>query len=241
VAVLGNYGTGKTSLMRALLSHISKRTEIYQTAIVSSPNPAWTGNCLMEAICEQFRIQVPRGSSLHTYQNSFNRFLFDSRNRINTLIIDDAQNLEKREHIEILRLLQNLEAPQYKLLNLILIGQLELIPLIKAHPNFEQRVSNAFALKSMSYDDLCNMIRYRLNKAGYKNKIDLFDEDSYQAIFQYSQGIPREIVNICRNSLLIAQRIRRPHIQQSIVMYAINHTMMKGLASLERDVQVASV
>ncbi|GMV66540.1 MAG: hypothetical protein AMXMBFR75_23360 [Candidatus Hinthialibacteria bacterium] len=234
VVILGNYGTGKTSLMRALLSHVSRRNQLYQTAIVASPNPAWGTDCLMEAICEQFRIAVPPGASLLKYQNAFNQFLYQSRNKINTLIIDDAQNLEKREHIEFLRLLQNLETPQYKLVNLVLFGQLELIPLIKAHPNFEQRINNTFVLKPMSYEDMKGMIRYRLAKSGYSSSVDMFEEESYRTIFQYSEGIPREIVSICRNSMMIAHRIRRDVIQNSVVLYAINHTMAKGLMSQER-------
>lgn len=233
VVILGNYGTGKTSLMRALLSHISRRNQHYQTAIVSSPNPAWTSHCLMETICEQFRISVPRGSSLQHYQSVFNRFLYESRNKINTLIIDDAQNLEKREHIELLRLLQNLETPQHKLLNLVLFGQLELIPHLRAHPNFLQRVNNAFQLKPMSLEDMKAMIRYRLAKAGRVEDSDVFEEDAYRTIYQYSEGIPREVVTICRNSMMIAHRIGRERVPNSVVLYAINHTMAKGLMASE--------
>lgn len=234
VVILGSYGTGKTSLMRALLAHISRRDQLYQTAIISSPNPAWTSHCLMEAICDQFKITVPRGSSLHQYQDAFNHFLFENRNKINTLIIDDSQNLEKREHIELLRLLQNLETPQHKLLNLVLFGQMELVPLIKAHPNFEQRVNNAFVLKPMSFDDMKAMIDYRVAKAGYPQGESLFEEDSYRTIYQYSEGTPREVITICRNSMMIAHRIRRDKIPNSVVLYAINHTMAKGLMSEDR-------
>jgi general secretion pathway protein A len=236
VLILGSYGTGKTSMMRALLSHISRRNQLYQTAIVASPNPCWTSHCLMEAICEQFRVPVPQSASLHQYQTAFNRFLFDNRNKINTLIVDDAQNLEKREHIELLRLLQNLETPQHKLLNLVLFGQMELVPLIKAHPNFQQRVNNAFVLKPMAYADMKSMIEYRLAKAGYPSGQRMFDEDSYRTIYQYSEGIPREVVAICRNSMMIAHRIQRDKIQNSIVHYAINNTMVQGLLTEEETV-----
>lgn len=227
--ILGNYGTGKTSLMRALLAHIARRKQVYQTAIISSPNPAWTSHCLMEAISEQFRMTVPKGASLHQYQNQFNHFLYENRSRINTLIIDDAQNLERREHIEVLRLLQNLETPQHKLLNLVLFGQLELIPHLQAHPNFQQRVNNAFVLRPMVYEEMKAMIRYRLAKAGYPHKEDIFEEEAYRTIFHYSDGVPREVITICRNSMMIAHRINRKRILNSIVLYAIKNTTVKGL------------
>jgi general secretion pathway protein A len=230
VLILGSYGTGKTSMMRALLSHISRRNPVYQTAILSSPNPDWSSQCLMEAICEQFRILIAPGSSPYRYQNSFNQFLYESRDKINTLIIDDAQNLEKREQIEVLRLLQNLETPQHKLLNLVLFGQLELIPRIQASPNFSQRVNNAFVLKPMSPQDMRTMISYRLRKAGLPAGTDLFDEGAYEVIYDYSKGVPRDVIGVCRNAMMIAQRIGRPRIQRSIVQYAINNTMVRGLS-----------
>ncbi|MCA9435488.1 MAG: AAA family ATPase [Candidatus Omnitrophica bacterium] len=229
VTILGNYGTGKTSLMRALLAHISAHSQYYQTAILSSPNPAWSAEHLMEAICEQFRIVVSPGASLHHGQTLFNRFLYENRNKINTLIIDDAQNLEKKEHIELLRLLQNMETPQHKLLNLVLFGQLELIDLLEAHPNFKQRINNAFRLNSMSFADMKEMVSYRLKKAGYTPEEEVFDQESLEAIYEESRGIPREVVNICRNCLMIAHRIGRGRVQKSIVQYAINNTMAIGV------------
>jgi type II secretory pathway predicted ATPase ExeA len=65
----------------------------------------------------------------------------------------------------------------------------------------------------------------------------MFDEDSYRTIYQYSEGIPREVVAICRNSMMIAHRIQRDKIQNSIVHYAINNTMVQGL--LTEEVTVA--
>lgn len=229
VTILGNYGTGKTTLMRSLLAHISRHTQFYQTAILSSPNPAWSAENLMEAICEQFRIPVPLGAGLVQNQSAFNRFLFDHRNKINTLIIDDAQNLEKREHIELLRLLQNMETPQHKLLNLVLFGQLELIHILQAHPNFKQRINNAFRLNPLSYSDMKSMIAFRLAKAGYPEDASIFDEESLETIYEQSEGIPREVVNICRNCLMIAHRIGRERIQRSIVQYAVKNTMALGV------------
>jgi general secretion pathway protein A len=228
VLVFGNYGTGKTSLMRHLFYHIARRTHLYNTAVLGSPNPSWGGFTLMEEICNQFRIPVQK-PTINAYQSAFNQFLVNNRNRINTLIVDDAQNLDKKEHLETLRLLQNIETPQSKMLNLIMFAQLELIPVIKAQPNFEQRVNNAYVLNPLSYEETANMIRFRLAKAGLNAEENLFDEESLQTIYEFSQGSPRDIVTICRNSMVIAKRIGQPRIQNSIVMYAINNLTVKGL------------
>lgn len=228
VLVFGNYGTGKTSLMRHLFYHIGRRKHLYNTAVLGSPNPAWSSYTLMEEICNQFRIPVNR-NNLNDYQNAFNLFLVNNRNRINTLIVDDAQNLDKREHLEMLRLLQNIETPQHKLLNLVMFSQMELIPAVKAQPNFEQRVNNAYVLNPLTYEDMVGMIQFRLQKAGLDDSQSLFDEESLKTIFEYSQGIPREVVTICRNAMVIAKRIQKVRVENSIVLYAINNLTVKGL------------
>ncbi len=228
VLIFGHYGTGKTSLMRHLFYHIARRTHLYNTAVLGSPNPAWSGYVLLEEICNQFRLPVAR-PTMSAYQHAFNQFLGNNRNRINTLIIDDAQNLDKKEHLEILRLLQNIETPEHKLLNLVMFAQLELIPVVKAQPNFEQRVNNAYVLNPLSREDTINMIRFRLQKAGLDSEASIFDDEALSTICEYSQGIPREVVTICRNSMVLAKRIGQAKIQNSIVLYAINNLTVKGL------------
>lgn len=229
VLIFGHYGTGKTSLMRHLFYHIARRTHLYNTAVLGSPNPAWSSYALMEEICQQFRVPVAR-PTLNAYQHALNQFLSNNRSRINTLIIDDAQNLDRREHLEMLRLLQNIETPEHKLLNLVLFAQMELIPVVKAQPNFEQRVNSAYVLNPLTHEDTMNMIRFRLQKAGRDPSQEcLFDEESLATIYEYSQGIPREVVTICRNSMVLAKRIGQARIQNSIVLYAINNLTVKGL------------
>lgn len=232
VLIFGDIGVGKTTLMRHLFSHISKRTHLYNTGIIASPSPVWSCFDLMSEICRQFGVSVNGNSNMPAYQNAFNAFLYNNRNRINTLIIDDAQNLSRTEHIEILRLLQNLETPQHKLLNLVLFGQMELIGAIRSHPNFEQRVNNAHVLNPFSFEDTAAMIVFRLCKAGWPQGEVLFDDESVRLVYEISRGVPREIVTLCRNSLVVAARIGRRRIQRDIVDYTVNNITAKGLVSL---------
>lgn len=229
VLLFGNYGSGKTSLMRTLISNISQNGTFYtNTAIISSPNPSWSVEELLEAIVTQFKIEI-EGDSTYNYTNSLNKFLFDNKNCINTLFIDDGQNL-KEDHIELLRLIQNLESPQHKLLNIVIFGQLEMIPLIESQVNFSQRVNTAFVLNPLDFEDTKNLISFRLHQAGLAQNEDIFNGESYQIIYEFSQGIPREIVTICRNSLGIANRIGKRRIDQRIILYTIKNTTLKGLS-----------
>ena len=229
VLIFGNYGTGKTSLMRNLFFHISRREHLYNTAIISSPNPAWSSYSLLEAILEQFKVPFENQSSFSGRQSAFNNFIYENRNRINTLIIDDAQNLSKKDHIELLRLLQNLETPQHKLLNLVMFGQMDLVPAIKRQPNFEQRVNNAYILNPLNFDDMKEMIQFRLLKCGLSGEHELFEPGCFELIYEHSGGVPREVITICRNSLVLAKRIKKDMVQKGIVMYAINNLIPKGV------------
>lgn len=150
--VLGNYGTGKTTLLRKLMTGMAADTEKYNTAVIGSPIPSWTSFSLLEAIINQFGL-TPSTRSFAAYMESLNQYLIQNRNRVNTLIIDDAQNLNKRGQLELLRLAQNLETPQHKLLNLVLFAQLEWARVLEAAPNFQQRVNMTYTLSPLNTED----------------------------------------------------------------------------------------
>ena len=131
--VLGNYGTGKTTLLRKLLTGMAADPNRYLTAVVGSPIPSWTSFALLESIVAQFGLR-PRENSFVAHMEALNQHLLENRGRICTLIIDDAQNLNKRGQLELLRLIQNLETQQQKLLNLLLFAQLEWVQVLRAAP-----------------------------------------------------------------------------------------------------------
>ena len=110
--VLGNYGTGKTTILRKLLTGMRADSDRYRTAVLGSPIPSWTSFALLENIVAQFGL-TPSSQSFGEYMETLNRYLLSNRNRICTLIVDDAQNLNKRGQIELLRLVQNLETQHW--------------------------------------------------------------------------------------------------------------------------------
>jgi general secretion pathway protein A len=138
--VLGNYGTGKTTLLRKLITGMRTESDKYNTAVIVSPIPSWTSFSLLENIITKFQLR-PQERSFVALMETLNRYLLDNRHRINTLIIDDAQNLNKRGQLELLRLAQNLEQPQHKLLNLVFFSQLEWMHVLRAAPQFSAKES----------------------------------------------------------------------------------------------------
>lgn len=223
--VLGNYGTGKTTLLRKLLTGMRTRSDRYNTAVIGSPIPSWTSFSLLESIVTQFGLR-PETRSFVGYMESLYGYLLTKRDRINTLIIDDAQNLNKRGQLELLRLVQNLETPQHKLINLILFAQLEWMHVLRAAPNFEQRVNMTYTLGPLSERDTRSLIDFRLRQAGLTERAPVFDDDAVNVIHSYAEGSPRVTVTLCRNALLLASQLHTRQIGQAIVLHTIQKTTL---------------
>lgn len=226
VVILGNYGTGKTTLLRKLITGMASNPDRYSTAIIGSPIPSWTSFALLESIVAQFGLH-PGEPSFVTYMETLNQYLLSNRERICTLIIDDAQNLNKRGQLELLRLVQNLETPQYKLLNLVFFAQLEWMPVLRAAPNFAQRINMTYTLGPIEHDEIRNLIEFRIRQAGGQpGMAPEFDEIAVRAIHAYSEGSPRLIVSLCRNALLVASQLRTRQIGHEIILHTIDRTTL---------------
>lgn len=232
--VLGSYGTGKTTLLRKLMTGMAADPEKYNTAVLGSPIPSWTSFSLLEAIVNQFQLR-PTDRTFAAYMQALNEYLLANRNRISTLIIDDAQNLNKRGQLELLRLAQNLETPQFKLLNLVCFAQAEWARVLEAAPNFLQRVNVVYTLSPLSVQDLREMIQFRLKQAGADGvRAPVFEDEAIETIHAYSEGNPRVIVSLCRNSLLLASQLEQRRVTDDIVLHTIEKTTAPDPAKLAR-------
>ena len=165
-------------------------------------------------------------------------YLLAKRDRINTLIIDDAQNLNKRGQLELLRLVQNLETQQHKLLNLVFFAQLEWMDVLQAAPNFEQRINMTYTLREIQLEETRRFVDFRLRQAGATGE-PLFDEGSVAIIHAYAQGNPRVIVTVCRNALLVASQIRRRRVTPELVLHTIQKTTVPDADRRARAVAAA--
>ena len=235
--VLGNYGTGKTTLLRKFLTGVRANPQKYNTAVIGSPIPSWTSYSLLENIITQFKLR-PAERSFVAAMEALNGYLLANRKRITTLVIDDAQNLNKRGQLELLRLAQNLETPQHKLLNLLFFAQMEWARILRAAPNFLQRVSLTYTLDTIGTDEVAHMIQFRLRQAGAGSRGPVFDESAIRAIHAYTEGSPRLIITLCRNALLLAAHLRTRQIGQAIILHTIQKTM---LPDAERQTNVAAL
>src|SRR3990167_8220534 len=116
------------------------------------------------------------------------------------LLIEEGQKLTQ-PYLEILRTLLNYETNEYKLLQLILVSQVELLPRITKVRNFMDRVSLKYILNPLDENGTREMIEFRLKQAGYNGGKPLFSFEAIKKIYEFTQGYPRKISLLCHDAL----------------------------------------
>ena len=132
------------------------------------------------------------------------------RNKVTTVVIDEAQILNK-EAFEEARLLLNFQSKDKFLLTLVLIGQDELKVKIWETEQFDQRIAIKYHLRPFAFLDTAKYILFREKKAGFKKNI--FSTKAIKTIYEYTGGVPRKINSVCDLSLLIAFNKKRKLIE----------------------------
>ena len=219
ILLTGEVGTGKTTLLRTLLSRLDGNTA---SAFVFDTTLPFEG--LLEYMLEDFGVAKP-GESHAQRLIALNNFLIERRRagQNTLLVLDEAQNLDLRA-LEQIRLLSNFETQTEKLLQILLAGQPELLNKLDRPElrQLKQRISLRCRILPMTADETRDYIRTRLRIAGASD-LRLFSDAAITRIAEYSGGIPRLINTLCDHCLLIgyADQIRR--IDRKIVEEAIEY------------------
>ncbi len=208
ILLTGEVGTGKTTVCRCLLNQIPDGANI---ALVL--NPRVTASELLATVCDELDIDCPADASIKTYVDRINRFLIDShaRGEKTVLIIDEAQNLDQTV-LEQLRLLTNLETDKKKLLQIIILGQPELLDILSSDDmrQLAQRITARFHLKPLNREEIKAYVSHRLAVAG--QNVQLFPDATIKRLYQLSHGIPRLINILCDRALLGAYVQNQPNV-----------------------------
>ena len=199
VQLTGGVGTGKTTVCRALLDQLPPEVDV---AMIFTPR--LTAVELISSICDELAVPYPAGTtSLKVLVDALSGALLDAhaRGRRTVVIIDEAQNLSM-EVLEELRLLTNIETTRDKLLQVILIGQPELVDVMQrpALRQLAQRITARYQLPPFTFSETRAYVRHRLRVAGQRQMI--FTPYALRIIHRRSGGVPRLINNICDRALL---------------------------------------
>jgi len=199
VMLTGEVGTGKTTLLHALLGQLDSTTN---SAFIFNPRLDPTG--FFRMLFEELGVGPPCDSKAE-YLLALNKYLIEklAANERVLLIVDEAQNLSA-EMLEEIRLLSNLETPTSKLIQIMLVGQPELQELIDRPElrQLRQRIALRHRLRPFDEVELVEYVQDRLSKAGYTGK-DLFKKRALKELYRITEGTPRLINNICDGAMLL--------------------------------------
>lgn len=213
VMLTGEVGTGKTTLLHALLAQLD--SNIHSAFIF---NPRLEPLDFFRVLFEELEIK-PEGESKAEYLLQLNDFLIQRlRNNERTLlIIDEAQNLSA-EMLEEVRLLSNLETSSSKLIQIMLVGQPELKEMLRRPDlrQLKQRIALSQHLRPFNESEMREYIENRLRKAGFTGR-RIFKRDALKSIFRFSQGTPRLINSLCDGSLLLGFARQKTLIESRMV------------------------
>jgi general secretion pathway protein A len=198
MVVSGDIGTGKTTICRALLERLDRNVK---TAVIF--NSFLTEEELLESILLDFGFPS-KGRTKKERIDALNKLLihFLSHGKNAVLIIDEGQNLSIPV-LEQIRMLSNLETEKEKLLQIILLGQLELNQKLRSDElkQLNQRIAIRHHLTPLSRVEMESYIYQRLTAAGAERRIT-FSKFAFNEIYKFSKGTPRLINLICDRALL---------------------------------------
>jgi general secretion pathway protein A len=236
MALIAKPGMGKTTLLFQLLRQLegtAKTVFLFQT--LCSPRDFLWG------LLADLGIEC-RSENIVEMNWALNRFVLrESRaGRRLVIVVDEAQNLDSAV-LEVVRMLSNFETPREKLVQIILAGQPQLAEKL-ASPylvQLRQRISLLARLEQLSLEETRQYINHRLQVAGYSSETPMFDEEALALIAKQSEGIPRNINNLCFNSLSLGCALKRRTIDEEVVDEVLADTELWSLIGNGKEAQPA--
>jgi type II secretory pathway predicted ATPase ExeA len=197
--LLGEAGTGKTTVIRAAIEKQSERIHC-----VHLHNPALTRVEFVEMLAARFGLTERARSSKTELLIELEDLLRERRAASETtvLIVDEAQSLSL-ELMEEIRLLTNIETNSEKLLTLIIAGQPEVAKLFTEHAlrQLKQRIALRCELRPLNLHETAEYLAGRIAAAGGV-PVQMFTREAVRLIHERSRGIPRTINVIADNALV---------------------------------------
>jgi len=239
IVITGEVGTGKTLLVRCLLSELRKSNIAFGYVF----NPLLPVVEFFQYIMADLGLPYS-GRTKAEMLLDLNRFLIQrhARGLITALVVDEAQAL-RSELLEEVRLLTNLETSQQKLLQIVLMGQPELEMVLDSPElrQLKQRVALRCQLQPLDEAQTRAYILSRLERAGAAPEPAIFSDEALEKIFEYSRGIPRIINNLCENSMVNAfAREERPVSAETISEIAADFRLASPALPEEVPLSIAA-
>ncbi|MCP4653543.1 MAG: AAA family ATPase [Candidatus Omnitrophica bacterium] len=199
--ILGDVGIGKTTLSRKLFQMLKERHDVISHMVL---DPVYDSQELfLESLLRIFGVKVSAKANILDLKIAIKNYLFQKgvrEKKTIVLLIDEAQKLDNKT-LETLRLFLNYETNDHKLLQVVLMGQNELLDKIRAMKNLWDRAAFKCVLRPFTEDETIQMVNFRIKQAGYCLGQPLFYGDALKEIYNFSSGYPRRTVMACHNAL----------------------------------------
>jgi len=219
IALIGDVGTGKTMLCRALLRELPKDVK---SALVL--NPYLSDAELLGTILDDLGVER-RGSTKGELMTALGQYLLSAGTEGQTVVVilDEAQQMSI-DALEQIRILSTLETATRKLLQIVLVGQPELEEKLKRRElrQLDQRIGVRCYLRPLSKKETFRYVEHRLRIAGLSGALP-FARGALVKIYNHSRGIPRVINLVCDRALTAAFGVRAREVSSALVKAAIRN------------------
>ncbi len=227
--ILGDVGTGKTTLSRKLYQLVKSQDRFICHMML---DPVYDSDeIFLTSLVRNLDVKVNNdGPRILELKEALERFLFQKgveEKKTVVLIIDEAQKLNEVT-LECLRVMLNYETNEFKLLQLVLLGQMELHGKVINIPNFVDRINFKYTLNPLDEEETSQMIEFRIKQAGYKANMHLFLEGAIKEIYRYTHGYPRRVNMICHKALKRLVMNNKFVVDEVMIRTIINEEVQQG-------------
>jgi len=199
--VLGDVGTGKTTMALALEKYLLRDPRFYLGVIY---DPAFLSELeFMNHLLLVYGVPSPPHATVPQKMEALKEFLYRKgaeEGKSVVLILDEGQKISP-ENLELVRLLLNFQVPQRRLFNVVIFGQLELLHAIEQNAPLKDRINLLYIIRPLGREETHELIDFRLKQAGMQDEGEIFTTRAKDLIFQATGGHPRKIVLLCQEAI----------------------------------------
>jgi len=229
LVISGDVGAGKTTIIRNYLKNVGSDIKV---GVIT--NPSKTIGRLLDWVMMAFEMEDGNRDETKLY-NRFVEFLLSEygSGRRTVLIIDEAQNLTAQQ-LEELRMLSNVNNEKDQLLQIVLVGQPELLDVLNKPElrQFVQRISVHCNLDPLIPSETAGYVRHRLSVVGGDK--DLFDDIACATVHLFSGGVPRLINLLCDQALVYGFSDDKKKISAEIIAEVAMDRNKTGLSAFTK-------
>lgn len=215
----GEIGSGKTTLSRVFIQQLPDSE--FDIGLIT--NPSLSPLDFLKEVVYQIGLDTQSNSKTELLDSLNHKLLDNLNHNKNTLLIIDEAQLISDDTFEEIRLLLNFQMNDRFLMTFLLIGQPELKDMIRKFKQLDQRIAIRYHLNALNEEEAMNYILYRLGKAGVTESI--FTKEALEAVYHYSEGIPRRMNNVCDLALLIGFSLKVRNIDEQIILKVVKDSL----------------